>query len=106
MEMDRMIDDVIRKFGFEARQTIGFCGMVEECEKGNLEFDRVKARYEWLMERQKNRSFLFGLQRAAHGLRAAEIPLYHSASSFVKRFPQKYCTKILPEIWLKLPIDF
>jgi hypothetical protein len=51
MEMDRMIDDVIRKFGFEARQTIGFCGMVEECEKGNLEFDRVKARYEWLMER-------------------------------------------------------
>ena len=51
MKMDRMIDDVIRKFGFEARQTIGFCRMAEECENGNLEFNKVKARYEWLMER-------------------------------------------------------
>lgn len=49
--MDKMIIDIIRKFGPEARQTIGFCALVEACENGSLEFDRVKARYEWLMKR-------------------------------------------------------
>jgi hypothetical protein len=49
--MDKMIDEVVRKYGFEARQTIGFCKMVEEVERGNLAIERVKARYEWLMKR-------------------------------------------------------
>jgi hypothetical protein len=49
--MDKMIDEVIRKYGFEARQTIGFCKMMEEVERGNLAIERVKARYEWLMKR-------------------------------------------------------
>jgi len=43
-DVERMIDDVIRKFGFEARQTINFCRM---CERENI--NRVEKRYNELM---------------------------------------------------------
>ena len=33
MELEKMIDNVIRKYGFESDVTIGFCKMVEDYQK-------------------------------------------------------------------------
>ena len=53
---EEMINDVIKKYGFEANETITFCTMCELVEKGLMEekgkFSLVKM-YEILMESWK-----------------------------------------------------
>ena len=48
MTREQMMDNVIRKFGFEAKATIIFCRM---CERGNLAHTQIKTRYNELMKR-------------------------------------------------------
>ena len=48
MTREEMMDNVIRKFGFEVKETISFCSM---CERGNVANERIEARYKELMER-------------------------------------------------------
>jgi hypothetical protein len=48
-EVEKMIDDIIRKFGFEAEHTIGFCMTCENYEKGLLTIASVEAQYNWVM---------------------------------------------------------
>ena len=48
MTKEQMIDNVIRKYGFEARVTIAFCRM---CERGDLANTQIEARYNELMKR-------------------------------------------------------
>lgn len=47
MTREKMMDNVIRKFGFEVKETISFCRM---CECGNVANERIEARYKELME--------------------------------------------------------
>lgn len=48
MTREEMMDNVIRKFGFEVKETISFCRM---CERRNVANERIEARYKELMER-------------------------------------------------------
>ena len=48
MTREEMMDNVIRKFGFEVKETINFCRM---CERGNVTNERIEVRYKELMER-------------------------------------------------------
>lgn len=48
MTREEMMDNVIRKFGFEVKETISFCRMYE---RGNVANERIEARYKELMER-------------------------------------------------------
>jgi hypothetical protein len=48
-EVEKMIDDIVRKFGFESEHAIGFCMAVEEFEKGHLTIGSISAQYKWAM---------------------------------------------------------
>jgi hypothetical protein len=48
-EIEKMIDDVVRKFGLESEYAIGFCMTVEEFEKGRLTIGSLNAQYNWAM---------------------------------------------------------
>lgn len=40
--LDRMIDEVIRKFGFEAKETISFCRLCERAMNKDTKANRFK----------------------------------------------------------------
>ena len=48
MTREQMMDDVIRKYGFEVKTTIAFCRM---CERGNVAYTQIETRYNELMKR-------------------------------------------------------
>ena len=48
MTREEMMDNVIRKFGFEVKETISFFFFFE---RGNVANERIEARYKELMER-------------------------------------------------------
>jgi hypothetical protein len=45
-----MIDNVIKKFGFEHEHTIAMCKVIQEYELGHLTLASVQAQYKWSME--------------------------------------------------------
>ena len=49
---DKLIDEIIRRFGFEATETILFCQLCEDVEKGkdNTTIITVEDFYRFLME--------------------------------------------------------
>lgn len=49
MTLEKMMDKVIAKFGFEARETLTFCYLCEDCEKGVLNHWDVVQEYNELM---------------------------------------------------------
>lgn len=47
VSIDNMIDEVCKRYGFEAKQTINFCRL---CEKAN-NYKLIRKKYQKLMER-------------------------------------------------------
>lgn len=48
--MERMMNEVIKRFGFEAEVTIQFCTFCEAFEKGLMTKERVIEEYENIMK--------------------------------------------------------
>lgn len=45
--IERMMDKVINKFGFEDERVIAFCAL---CEKPNSKMGEIQEMFNWLME--------------------------------------------------------
>ena len=46
---EQMIDNIIRRFGFEDKRTISFCIMIEQLKDTNIATARIKRRYNRLI---------------------------------------------------------
>ena len=48
---EKMIDKMIKKYGFEAQETLTFCYLVEDFKKGILTKEDVKQEFKEILER-------------------------------------------------------
>ena len=91
MTREMMLDEVIRRYGFEVKQTIKFATL---CESGTDE--KVQAMYNKLMKQAEMPTAPFSLARGRPRLRA----FYYTTSAAIlsREKYEKFCTKIYPEI--------
>lgn len=47
---EQMINNIIRRFGFEDKRTISFCTMIEQLKDTNATATRINKRYNKLMK--------------------------------------------------------
>ena len=88
MTREMMLDEVIRRYGFEVKQTIKFATL---CESGTDE--KVQAMYNKLMKQAEMPTAPFFL--GARTPEAARFLLYHTCRHFVKRKVRKILHKNL-----------